>query len=146
MNLSYEIRDLEVGDLHGLMNLLGHLTAAPDLSTEELVMLFQRRIQAGVHTKVAVVRSSQQVAGTASLIVEPKFTRGGRSVGHIEDVVTHPDHRGKGIGGELLRSLLQTASDVDCYKVILDCREELVEYYGSFGFRKCETQMRYDIA
>ncbi|KAK7195062.1 glucosamine 6-phosphate n-acetyltransferase [Novymonas esmeraldas] len=143
---SFVIRDVETRDLAEVLQLLSHLTSAPLLSEEELVHVHNRRISAGVRTRVAVHPTTMRIIGTASLIVEPKFTRGGKSVGHVEDVVTHPDFRGRGVGRDLLRNLVDVARTSGCYKVILDCTDEMVAYYSNAGFRKCENQMRLDIA
>ncbi|KAL7699668.1 glucosamine 6-phosphate n-acetyltransferase [Lotmaria passim] len=145
MTDSFIIRDVEVGDLTQLLALLSHLTSAPALSQSELEVLHTRRVTAGVRTLVAVDPETQVVLGTASLLVEPKFTRGGKSVGHVEDVVTLPQRRGQGIGQKLLKRLVELAKEQDCYKVILDCSDATVAYYSKSGFRKCENQMRLDI-
>ncbi|KPA85057.1 putative glucosamine 6-phosphate n-acetyltransferase [Leptomonas pyrrhocoris] len=145
MTDSLIIRDVEVGDLAQVLELLSHLTSAPALSQIELEMLHNRRVMAGVRTLVAVDPEAREIVGTASLLVEPKFTRGGKSVGHVEDVVTHPRCRGKGIGQKLLQRLVEAAKEHDCYKVILDCSDNTIAYYSKAGFRKCENQMRLDI-
>ncbi|KAG5474554.1 hypothetical protein LSCM1_03341 [Leishmania martiniquensis] len=140
------IRDLEKRDLKGVLELLSHLTSAPELSQKELEEVHIRRELAGVRTRVAVCSTTQKIVGTASLIVEPKFTHGGKCVGHVEDVVTHPNCRGQGIGRDLLSSLVEVARTCNCYKVVLDCREDMVEYYSKAGFTKSENQMRLNIA
>ncbi|KPI86543.1 putative glucosamine 6-phosphate n-acetyltransferase [Leptomonas seymouri] len=145
MTESLAIRDVEIGDLAQVLGLLSHLTSAPVLSRSELEVLHNRRVMAGVRTLVAVEQETGEVVGTASLLVEPKFTRGGKSVGHVEDVVTHPRCRGKGIGQKLLQRLVEAAKEHDCYKVILDCTDGMIAYYSKAGFKKCECQMRLDI-
>ncbi|KAG5500641.1 hypothetical protein JKF63_03737 [Porcisia hertigi] len=146
MSGSVVIRDLETRDLGELLELLSHLTSAPALSKEELEQVHSRRVLAGVHTRVAVCTTTLKIIGTASLFVEPKFFRGGKSVGHIEDVVTHPDRRGQGIARDLLKSIVEVARDSNCYKVILDCTDDMVMYYSKCGFRVSGNQMRLDIA
>ncbi|KAG5475232.1 hypothetical protein CUR178_04685 [Leishmania enriettii] len=146
MSGSIVIRDVETRDLRGVLMLLSHLTSAPALTQEELEQVHVRRVLAGVRTRVAVYSTTQQIVGTASLIVEPKLTHGGKCVGHVEDVVTHPDCRGQGIGRYLLSSLVEVASACNCYKVVLDCRDDMVDYYSKAGFRKCENQMRMNIS
>ncbi|CAJ1030412.1 putative Acetyltransferase (GNAT) family/Acetyltransferase (GNAT) domain containing protein [Leishmania utingensis] len=145
MSGSIVIRDLETRDLGEVLALLSHLTSTPVLSQEELEQVHARRVLAGVRTRVAVDSTTQQILGTASLIVEPKFTRGGKCVGHVEDVVTHPERRGQGIGRKLLSNLVEIAGASNCYKVILDCTDDMVAYYCKAGFRKCENQMRLNI-
>ncbi|GET90255.1 glucose 6-phosphate N-acetyltransferase, putative [Leishmania tarentolae] len=146
MNSSIVIRDLETRDLGEVLELLSHLTSAPMLSQEELERLHARRVLTGVRTRVAISSKTQKILGTASLMVEQKLTRGGKCVGHVEDVVTHPDCRGQGIGRELLRSLVEVARANNCYKVVLNCTDDMIAYYSKAGFSKCENQMRMNIA
>lgn len=141
----YTIRDLEKQDLPNLLTLLGHLTEAPPLSDETLCDIFEKRKAHRVVTKVAEDNLTKNLIGTASLVVEPKFFRGGRSVAHIEDVVTDSQHRARGVGHQLLQTLIACAHEYDCYKIILDCSDELVPFYEKKGFRSGERQMRLDL-
>ena len=56
-------------------------------------------------------------------------------VGHIEDVVVSKEFEGRGIGMKLVRSLLEKAEIMNCYKTILDCKDELIPFYERIGFR-----------
>lgn len=57
---------------------------------------------AGVYHTIVIVDTNapaaNRIVGTASLIVERKFTHHCGKVGHIEDVVTDEACRGKGFG------------------------------------------------
>lgn len=141
----YTVRDLEKEDLQKLLKLLGHLTEAPSLSDETLCNIFEQRKAHRVVTKVAEDNQTKELIGTASLVVEPKFFRGGRSVAHIEDVVTDSNHRVRGVGHQLLQAMIASARENDCYKIILDCSDELVPFYEKKGFRPSERQMRLDL-
>lgn len=141
----FEVRDLRREDLRALLTLLSNLTSAPNLSDEELLRVFDRREAAGVVTKVAIDHATGHLIGTASLVVEPKFFRGGRNVAHIEDVVTDPDHRQRGVGHRLLTALQACAAENDCYKIILDCSDDCTPFYEKKGFRQYERQMRMDL-
>lgn len=61
--------------------------------------------------------SSNELVGSATLVVERKFLRGGGMVGHVEDVVVHPRMQGKKLGVSLLKVLTQLGEDLGCYKV-----------------------------
>lgn len=141
----FTVRDLRVDDLPALLVLLANLTSTPKLEKEALQRVFERREAFGVITKVAVDNASGALIGTASLVVEPKFFRGGRNVGHIEDVVTDPKHRQRGVGHQLLHALEAAAAQHDCYKIILDCADKCTAFYEKKGFRQCERQMRMDL-
>ena len=79
-----------------------------------------------------VALSEGKVVGFAVLLVEQKV-RGGK-MGHIEDVVSHPDFRGLGVGSFLISELTDIASTMGCYKVALHCHEQNVGFYEQCGF------------
>ena len=65
-------------------------------------------------------------------------------VGHIEDVVVSKEFEGRGIGIKLVTSLLEIANTRNCYKTILDCKDELIPFYERIGFKQESNQMRYN--
>lgn len=87
-----------------------------------------------------VVLSDAQVVGFAVLLVEGKV-RGGK-MGHIEDVVSHPDFRGLGVGRFLISELTDIASKMGCYKVALHCQEHNVGFYEKCGFKSNGSSMQ----
>ncbi len=65
--------------------------------------------------------------------------------GYIEDVFTHPKHRGNGYASALLGKVIAHAKKIGCYKLILTTsKSELVEWYTRKGFIKRGTEMRID--
>lgn len=138
------IKDLDGLDYDkGFLDLLSELTKTPIISREEFGVILRERFRSGIITRVMILDNI--IVGTASLIVEPKFTRGGGVVGHIEDVVVLGEYRKRGIAEELIESLITTATLKRCYKVILDCSSENTGYYMRLGFKVTETQMRLDL-
>jgi GNAT superfamily N-acetyltransferase len=81
-----------------------------------------------------------KIVGSGTIIYEPKIIHGGKSVGHIEDIIVDEKYRNIGIAKNILNMLLQLATNT-CYKVILDCKEELVDFYSKNGFNKNGNQM-----
>lgn len=61
--------------------------------------------------------SSNELVGSATLVVERKFLRSAGMVGHVEDVVVHPRMQGNKLGVSLLKVLTQLSEDLGCYKV-----------------------------
>ena len=79
------------------------------------------------------------LAATCTLIVVPNLTRGGRPYGLIENVVTHPDYRRRGLGTAVLKHALQTAWEHSCYKVMLltgSKNESTLRFYEKAGFER----------
>lgn len=60
-----------------------------------------------------------QLVASCNLALVPNLTRGGRSYGVIENVVTHAAHRGRGHGQAVIRHALAQAWQSGCYKVVL---------------------------
>jgi glucosamine-phosphate N-acetyltransferase len=136
------IRALRASDFsNGFLETLGCL-APIDLTPVEAEVIWTKRSAAGIHTVVAEIDG--RVVGTASLIVEQKFIHGGGLVGHLEDVAVHSDHSRKGIGAALVDHLTKLASSHRCYKVILNCLDQLIPFYTRIGFRRHDNGMRYD--
>ena len=68
---------------------------------------------------VFVSEATQTVVATCMLIVVPNLLRSGRQHGFIENVVTHPDFRGRGHGSAVLEAALESAWQEDCHHVLL---------------------------
>lgn len=87
-----------------------------------------------------VVEAEGLSVGYGVVIIEQKI-RGGK-VGHIEDIVTHPEHRGRGLGRELVEVLTKRAFDLGCYKVALHCQPHNVPFYEKCGFLGSGNSMK----
>lgn len=81
------------------------------------------------------------IVASGTIIYEPKLTHGGRNIGHIEDIVVHPEHRKEGIASTILSILSEFAKEKDCYKIILDCKPQLISVYRKSGFQNNGIQM-----
>lgn len=88
-----------------------------------------------------VARSDGSLVSTCALTVILNLTRGTRPYGIIENVVTHPDYRGRGIGTQVLQYALELAWQSDCYKVMLltgSKQESTLAFYERAGFVRGE--------
>ena len=81
---------------------------------------------------IAIV--NDEIVGSVTLLIEPKFIRNGGIVGHIEDVEVKKEYYKKGIGKYLMKNVLEYADKIGCYKTILDCSNEVMPFYKSIGF------------
>ncbi len=79
--------------------------------------------------------------GSGTIIFEPKIIRNCKSVGHIEDIVVDNKHRNLGIAKKIIDKLLSLANEKKCYKVILDCKYKLHDFYEKLGFENYGVQM-----
>jgi glucosamine-phosphate N-acetyltransferase len=79
--------------------------------------------------------------GSGTIIIEPKIIHGGKNVGHIEDVIVKNSYRGFNVSQDILDLLKIEAGEKNCYKVILDCAEEIQRVYIKSGFEQKGVQM-----
>lgn len=100
------------------VRLLTHLSIAPPISAELFYHNLESIMSMGT---IIVAHDNDCIVGTGTVIIEPKLIRAGQCVGHIEDIVVHPDWRGKNIAATIIRMLKDYAVSKNCYKVILDC-------------------------
>ena len=84
-----------------------------------------------------------KIVASGTIIIEPKIIHGCKNVGHIEDVVVKKSYRGYNISQDILDLLKIEAREKDCYKVILDCNEEVKKVYIKAGFEERGIQMAH---
>jgi len=77
-----------------------------------------------------------EVIGTATLLMEQKFIHDCAKRGRVEDVVVSDQHRGKQLGKLLLTVVTLLAKKLECYKITLDCRDQMISFYESLGYTK----------
>lgn len=128
---------------NGFLETLSALTDV-NLDYETAVKIFQRRMRDKISTYVAVDEKGQVLA-TATLIFEHKFIHSGGIVGHIEDVAVRQNLQGQGYGRQLVKNLIEEAERMGCYKVILDCKPEIMPYYEKEGFQESQRNMRINL-
>ena len=84
---------------------------------------------------------THEPTNTAAII--PNLTRGARPYAVIENVVTHPDYRRRGVASAILQDLLSRCWGAGCYKVMLMSAAErgaAHEFYERNGFDKHAKQ------
>jgi len=86
-----------------------------------------------------------KIVGAVTLLIEPKIIHSGSKVGHVEDLVVDKDYRRMGLGSKLLNHVKNIAKKEGCYKIILDCSEDMVKYYRRNGFNVGGFCMRLDL-
>lgn len=133
-----QIRPIRAGELDQLLALYRHLHPAdPELAVTAEVEELWREIGSDRNLHYLGAEVDGRLAATCTLTIIPNLTRGARPYGLIENVVTHPDFRRRGLGTALLRAALQLAWERDCYKVMLLTSrkdEATLRFYEQAGF------------
>ena len=76
--------------------------------------------------------NTEKVIGFGSLHLSRKI-RGG-IIGFIEEIAVLENYRGRGIGKLIMQELIVKARNENCYKLVLECREEKKFFYEKLGF------------
>lgn len=138
------IRELQENDLfNGFLESLDSLRRASNLNVKKAKQIYAK-IKSNPDHVIFVAVLDGKVVGSTTMIVEPKFIHDGGYVGHIEDVVVAKEYQGKGIGEKLVGALLDYAKKNNCYKTILDCKDDVKPFYEKIGFKKEANCMRFD--
>jgi glucosamine-phosphate N-acetyltransferase len=138
------IREIEENDLEkGFLETLDFLRKASDIDKNKAKEILEKIKQNPDHI-IHVAVDGNKIVGSTTLLVEQKFIHDGGLVGHIEDVVVRKDYEGKGIGIKLVMSMLERAKEKNCYKTILDCKDNVKQFYERIGFKRESNDMRYD--
>ncbi|TVR52506.1 MAG: GNAT family N-acetyltransferase [Puniceicoccaceae bacterium] len=137
-------REILSDELEGLLALYKHLHTSDDpLPADDEVQGIWQEICASSRYRYFGAFAGGRLVSTCTLSVTPNLTRGCRPYGLIENVVTHPGYRRRGLGRMVLEFALAEAWNAGCYKVMLltgRMDEGCFRFYESAGFRRNEKQ------
>lgn len=142
------IRPAKEKDFHDLTKLLAELstTNEKDLSKSFDPKESFRKVLSNRNEFILVSSFNGRVVSSVTLIIQDNISHGGRPYCHIENVVTDQEYRKKGIALLNLGFAITLAKISSCYKAILNCRPELMDFYTKGGFRiNDEIEMRRDL-
>lgn len=77
------------------------------------------------------------------VVICPRFE--GKPLALIEDVWTKEECRRQGLASDVVKKMINIASERGCYKVVLNCSDENISFYERFGFSKNQNGMRLNI-
>ena len=129
--------------IDNLFLLLSQLTESPQLSYNKISEILSNL--SSNHHIFVYLNDNKLPIGIITLIIEQKLIHEGKCVGHIEDLVVDNNYNGKGIALQLIDHCVKLAEKNNCYKIILDCKEELVPFYNKNKFKQQGICMRFDI-
>jgi GNAT superfamily N-acetyltransferase len=87
---------------------------------------------------VFVSDDNDRIAATCMLITAPNLLREGRRHGFLENVVSHPELRGRGHGKAVVQAALAHAWTVDCHHVLMQSGRAdpgVHGFYEAMGFQ-----------
>ena len=138
------IREIQESDLEkGFLECLDNLKIASDLEKDSAKNILNSILDDSNHI-IHIAELDGKIVGSSTLLIEQKFIHKGGLVGHIEDVVVKEGFERRQIGVKIIESLLDVAKKRVCYKTILDCKDDVKEFYEKIGFRHESNCMRFD--
>ena len=91
-------------------------------------------------TKSIVGVLDNEIVAYGSIVIENKIR--GEVAGHIEDIVVDKNYRGRFIGENLIKELINIGKKNKCYRITLFCKEHLKNFYSRQGFDNSSINMK----
>ena len=133
-----KIRSIDVRDFHKqYIELLNQLSKT-DFTYDQFKEFLNLKSD---NLYIKVIEINNKIIATGTLIVENKLIHDISKAGHIEDIIIDKEYRGKGYGMMIIKHLIELSKEVGCYKVILNCKDELVGFYDKCGLWRKGSQM-----
>ena len=136
--MTIESIKLHIHRKNEILNLLSQLTNAPFLSDNHFNKIISK-LNDDHHIYLYI--KDNKVIGIITLFIEQKLIHNGMCVANIEDLVVDKNYISQGIGSELINYCLKQIDILKCYKIVLDCKKELIPFYEKFGFENKNVQM-----
>lgn len=88
------------------------------------------------NSEIYVIEEDGIIIGSGTILYEYKFIRNISKVAHIEDIIIAEKYRGKNYGALLIDHLINVSQNNNCYKIILNCSDNLEKFYAKSGLIK----------
>lgn len=134
---NYIIRELNENDYEKYLLLINHFRES--YFTKDIFLETLNIIQR--NSSIWVIELDKKLIATGTILYEYKFIRNICKLGHIEDICVSNNYRGQNFGKILINYLISECKRNNCYKITLDCLENLEKFYGYNGFEKTGIQM-----
>ncbi|MCO6414659.1 GNAT family N-acetyltransferase [Siccirubricoccus sp. KC 17139] len=124
-------------DLEALLALFAVAEVSAFAIPPERAAALWAEILAAPHMAVFVTEAGGGIGATCTLITAPNLLRAGQGHGFLENVVTHPAHRGRGHGRAVVRAALAEAWARGCFQVLLQSGRKdpaVHRFYEGCGF------------
>lgn len=133
------IREAMLSDYDGLMNLYTHLHNNPIPQKSEIIDdLWNCMINDHDH-HIIVAEEDGKLVSSCICVIIPNLTHGQQPYALIENVVTNPDYRGRGLATACLNFAKELAKKNNCYKLMLltgSKEESTLKFYENAGYNR----------
>jgi len=145
--MDYQTRLLEIDDyFRGYLPLMAQLSKLnyESITLEQFKNQYNKLNLNTISSRslIYVIEDNNKIVASGTILIEYKFIRDLGSVGHIEDIVVDSNYRNKGLGIYLINFLINLCEQLGCYKIILDCSNDLKKFYtNKCGLEEKDTHM-----
>ena len=131
-------------EIETILKLLSQLTITNNITLSEFSdFLLNKPINHIIY--ICKDSKKNKIVGIITIFIERKLIHNMGKVGHIEDLVVDKDERNKGISKLLINKCIEYANQNNCYKIILNCNKDLVDFYKKNNFYESGYQMRMNL-
>ena len=133
-----EARRAGIEDLSGMLELFSVSEVSPVAAPFQQAAGIWQEIVGSEHSVVFVAEHAAKICATCTLITAPNLLRRGRRHGFLENVVTHPAFRGRGLGRSVVSAALDHAWSAGCHQVLLQSGRtdpRVHRFYEGLGFQ-----------
>lgn len=134
------IREVRIDEYQQLMELYLHLHET-EIPPVELTKDLWERLVNDPDYHLIVAEEDGRLVSTCTCVIIPNITHGPRPYAWVENVVTHPDYRGRGLATACLDFAKQTAIRENCYRLVLMTGSKLpstLRFYERAGYNRTD--------
>ena len=129
-------RKLKINDFNQYKQLLNEFR-----SSNFTMKQFKNFILHEENTRIYVLEDKNKLYATGTILTEKKFIHDFSLYCHIEDIIVKNEFKGKGYGTLLMKKMIDICKQKRCYKMLLDCDIQLIQFYEKCGFTNSGFQM-----
>lgn len=133
----FMIREIKTEDFDGLMRLYTYLHDNPIPEKSDAVMQMWSDVLNDRNHHIIVADENGEIVSSCVCVIIPNLTHGQRPYALIENVVTSPDYRSRGLATDCLNYARAIAQNQNCYKLMLltgSKRESTLRFYERAGY------------
>ena len=116
-----------------------------DTTQTQQLFFFIKTLPKNHHIYVIYDNDTNETIGSITLIIEQKIIHNFGFVCHIEDVIVRNKYHNKGVGTKLLNIAKEVALQHKCYKIILNCDNNLKNFYVKNNYFESSCEMRIEL-
>ena len=134
------IREVRIDEYRQLMELYLHLHET-EIPPAELTKDLWERLVNDPDYHLIVAEEDGRLVSTVTCVIIPNLTHGPRPYAWVENVVTHPDYRGRHLATACLDFAKDIALRENCYRLVLMTGSKLpstLRFYEQAGYNRSD--------